>query len=277
MAGIMSPSVQNLVVGKGFAIFRPVGAVNFTHLGNCPKLVYSPKVTVLPHFSEMQGTKVQDFSAITQLGGELSIDMEEMTAFNLSLFFLGNTNYSNPAAPAINIYSQDAQIAGEFQFWATNNVGPRWMFDLPNVLVHPTGQWSPISDGYQAMTVTMDHVVSDNGIWGTITQLPAVGTVVPENVLPPFITGPTNVGDTPAAFAQVGEVMTANIGAWIIGYGTGVTYQWNSNGTPIGGATNKTYTPVNGDISHTLTVTVTITNNVGSATATSAATMPVHS
>lgn len=272
MAGILSPDVRNLQVGKGFLLFTPEGG-SVSHLGNCPKVVYTPRVTVLPHFSAMSGTKVQDFSIITQKGGEVAVDMEEMTANNLSLFFLGSVDSTDPDNVTVGIFDELQQIRGRLQYYATNDVGPRWYMDLTRVLLSPQGNFNPISDQYNVMTVTMTHVVDDSGLFGTLSLKPDVSTIAPENVLAPFISGPLHPGDTPA-FAQVGEVMTVSVGAWI--GSQGYTFQWKSGGSAISGQTEATYTPVVGDEGQTLTCDVTATNSVGSTTVTSGATMAVH-
>src|ERR1017187_6194965 len=210
MPGILSPSVKNLVIGKGFALFQPDYAITPYHLGNCPKLTYTPKVIQLPHFSEMAGTKVQDFSVITQKGGELSIDMEERTLNNLSLFFLADEDITNPTQPKIDIFSKLSAIQGQFWFYATNDVGPRWNMYLSQVILNPTSPYEPISDAYAAMTVQAVHVIDSTGLWVYLQLQPDVSTVAPQNVLLPFITGPQLPGDVPAA-SFVGEIMTANI------------------------------------------------------------------
>src|SRR5216683_4076492 len=94
MAGIIAPNVQNLSIPKGFLFLKRTTDAAFFAVGNCTKVVYTPKVTVLPHFSEMAGTKVQDFSVITQKGGEISFDAEERIANNLALFFLGEGSFT---------------------------------------------------------------------------------------------------------------------------------------------------------------------------------------
>jgi hypothetical protein len=272
MSGIISPNAKNYVVGKGFAIFTPDGGVA-THIGNMPKFIYTPEVNILPHFSSMAGIKVQDFSTILQAGGKIAADLEEMTAFNLSLFFNGDVNSTNPDAVTVGIYDQLEQISGALSFYATNNVGPRWNFNFTRVLLNPTGTFNPISDAYNAMTVNMTHVIDDQGLFGTIVLQPDIKTISPVNVLLPFIDGPLHLGDQPA-FAKVGEVMTANTGQWIAAQG--YAYQWKKGGVDIGGAVAKTYVPVSGDIGATLTVKVTATNTNGSTIATSGPTMAVH-
>lgn len=273
MAGILSPDQHNYVVGKGFLLFQPSDALVPFHIGNVPKYNYTPKVEVLPHFSEMAGTKVQDFSVILQKGGEISIDMEEMTANNMSLFFMGDIDASHPNAVVVNIYSKLSQIEGQLWFYATNDVGPRWYQYLTKVLLNPTGTFDPISDKYNVMTVNGAHVIDGTGLFGTLTLMQPVAVIVPENVLLPFITGPLNQGEQPT-YAEQGEILYANIGAWV-GISTKVTFQWLANGSAITGAVTQTYTPIAGDAGKTLSVTVTGFNPNGSASATSAITRPV--
>lgn len=273
MPGIQSPDVKNLTIPKGFSIFTPEGAVNPTHLGKISKSVYTPKVTILPHFAQDVGTKVQDFSAITQLGGELAVTLEEMTAFNVALFFLGDADFTDPNAVLVTIFSQRKQIAGRWQFIATNDVGPRWYLDLHRVLISPTGAFNMIDDKYGELPLNAAHVIDDDGTWGTALLKPDVSTVAPENIFLPFIVGPLNPGMTPA-FAKVGEVMTANVGAWV--GQVGVAYQWKAAGVNVVGATSKTYVPQVADEGKELTVQVTMTNPVGSTVATSGPTQDVH-
>lgn len=267
MAGILAPDVRNLTVGKGFLIFTPEGGVA-THLGNCPKLVYTPKVTTLPHFSSMAGTKIQDFSVITQKGGELTADLEEQTLFNLNMFFMGSIT-----GTTISLLAQLNQVRGRLQFTATNDVGPRWSFDFTRVMIAPSGAFNPISDAYNVMPITMQHVADDTGLFGTATLLGDVSTVPPSNIFAPFISGPLNPEQSPA-FAQVGEVMNVNVGAWVgvVSY----TFQWAADGVDISGATNLSYTVQVGDSGAVLTCDVTATNAAGSTTVTTAPTSAVH-
>lgn len=66
------------------------------------------------------------------------------------------------------------------------------------------------------------------------------------------------------------EVLTAYEGVWA-NEPTSFTYVWENGGTPISGATSKTYTTVSGDSGDSITVVVTAINSAGSASAESAA------
>lgn len=272
MSGIFAPDVRNLAVGRGFCLFKADGATSFEHLGNCPKIVYTTGVTVLPHFNVQLGTKVQDLSVILQKGGKMSVTMEERTFGNLQKFFLASSLAHGHTAE-LAIYGLQNQIQGEFKFIATNDVGPRWYFDLTRVLIAPTGAMEFIDENaYSNFTVEMTHVVDDNLTFGTLTLQPDVSTISPQNILLPFISGSLNEITQPFA-PIVGELLTCNLGGWV-GLVT-VSFQWKGNGTPIPGATTRSYTPVVGDLGHTLTVDVTAFNPQGSTLVTTIATLAV--
>src|SRR2546423_4037077 len=83
----------------------------------------------------------------------------------------------------------------------------------------------------------------------------AAAAATPQNTSLPTISGTPKVGST----------QTADNGTWS-NTPTSFAYQWQrcaSDGTGCGdlsGATSKTYTPVSGDVGHTLRVVVTAMN-----------------
>lgn len=274
MPGIQSPNPRNYAVSKGFCIFTPDDTLVPQHLGNMTQWLYTPKVELLPHYSTMAPIKVQDFTTILQAGGSVRADLEEMTARNLSLFFQGSYDATDPNAVVVGIYDVLESITGRMQFYATNNVGPRYVFDLTRVQITPADALNMISDAYNKMPLTFSHIIDDEGLYGSITLQPDIRTITPANILLPFIDGPLNLGQSPA-FAKVGEVMAANVGQWV--GSQGFAYQWKKDSVIIGGATTKTYIPVTGDIGGVLTVAITARNGNGTTTATSGPTAAVHS
>jgi len=105
-------------------------------------------------------------------------------------------------------------------------------------------------DDKMVMSVTMK-------ITGVITMAAAAA---PSNSILPAISGALTEG----------SVLTAYEGEWAA-EPTSFTYVWKNAGTPIGGATAKTYTILAGDSGDAITVAVTGVNSAGSASATSAA------
>ncbi len=85
----------------------------------------------------------------------------------------------------------------------------------------------------------------------------------------PLYKGPI-VGGT----ISVGQTASCSSGDFS-GGGLTYTYQWLRDGTAIAGATNRTYSIQGSDSTHLLSCKVTATNSKGSASATSAQTVPV--
>jgi hypothetical protein len=271
--GVTSPDVGNLAVGKGFILFKPTDQSSFFHVGNVPTFTFTPKATVLDHYTAMAGSKIKDLSIITEKSGEVKMDLEELTAQNLAMLVMGTvgTDASTPANPQVQIFSRSSFV-GELKFYATNEVGPRWYVDLLSVNLVPSGDFSQIVDNaFMKMPIT-GSVQAIDGVFGTMTLMGPVSAVAPTNVLLPTITG---MSGTPAGTPHAGDILTANIGAWV--GPTSYTYAWQSGTTgtftPIVGQTSKTYTVVSGDTGKAFEVIVTGVNSKGSTPATSAPTL----
>jgi hypothetical protein len=114
----------------------------------------------------------------------------------------------------------------------------------------------------QTHSLTCTVTASNAGGAGTPAQSVSVAipgspvtTPLPVNTAVPTISG----------IARVGQSLSCSQGAWS-NSPTGYTYQWNRDGTPIGGATNVTYTVQAADQTHSLTCTVTASNAGGAGT-----------
>jgi hypothetical protein len=87
-------------------------------------------------------------------------------------------------------------------------------------------------------------------------------TIIPVNTTVPSVTGTV----------EVGHILVVNQGTWT-NSPTSYTYQWQSAGTNVGGATEITYTPVSGDIGNLITVQETASNSAGAGAAGASATV----
>jgi hypothetical protein len=128
--------------------------------------------------------------------------------------------------------------------------------------VHPTGkyiQWQGYVTDFEAEAPTEDKQMATLSIKrsGVAT---AYAVAAPSNSVLPAISG----------LLEVAAVLTAYEGVWA-NEPTSYTYQWENAGTPIGGATSRTYTVQAGDAGDLITVVVTATNAHSSVTAESAA------
>lgn len=128
--------------------------------------------------------------------------------------------------------------------------------------VHPTGkyiQWDGYIEDFETEAPTEDKQMATLSIKrsGSFSR---VAASAPTNSVKPAISG----------VADEGEVLTAFEGVWA-NEPTSFSYVWENAGTPIVGATSKTYTVQASDAGDAITVVVTATNSAGSGNAESAA------
>lgn len=99
-----------------------------------------------------------------------------------------------------------------------------------------------------------------SGTAATFSGLSVAGAAIPGNTVLPVISGTATSGST----------LTTTNGTWT-NSPTSFTYQWTRADTitPISGATASTYVLTATDVGHTITVSVTATNAIGSTSATS--------
>ena len=269
MPGIFSPSPQNISVLKGFLLFQRQGLdPTPVHLGNATKITYTADAPVLPHFTEMAGIKIQDNAVITQVGGTIEATLEEQTAYNTGLYFLGSPEYNDPDAADIPIYSIQSPIQGQLWLYGTNIVGPRWYFYLSNVLLAPKGGFDMISDGWASIPLAGYHLADANGTFGTRSLQPPVQNITPENIIAPFIQNTATaeyIGNIPT-YAAVGQQLLASSGQWIAAVQYSVQWYDSTSGI-IAGATSNYYTPTVANEGHTLYATFVGINSNGSSAA----------
>jgi hypothetical protein len=111
----------------------------------------------------------------------------------------------------------------------------------------------PSDEGH---TLTCTVTAADGAGAGTPATSTGVAVQVP--VLVPVDTAPPTISGTPSA----GQTLTCSTGVWS-NVPTGYAYQWSRDGVAIAGATGRTYTVLGADEGHTLTCTVTASNEAG--------------
>ena len=154
--------------------------------------------------------------------------------------------------------------------------------------------WADIdpSGTFQVNVSSGQVTVLNNALLGDFYANPSfpvtfsVSGVVPSRAPAILTISVTEIAKTPVNTAlpvlsgnrAVGSILSTTTGTWQRmepQFTPSFTYQWNRNGTPIGGATATTYSLVTADTGTTITCTVTAINSVGSAAATSAPTSQI--
>jgi len=126
----------------------------------------------------------------------------------------------------------------------------------------------PVTDGEPidtstagSFTLTVTATASDSPTdTATATTSYTVLEAPPANTGQPGVSGST----------QVGQTLTCSTGTWSGGVPQTYMYQWLRDGSVISAATNAAYVLQAADQGHTVACTVTATNGVGNASATSA-------
>ena len=165
----VSPSVENYHIGKGILSFKEAGGATFVDLGNAPSFVYTPTVEKKEHFSSREGIKTKDFTAITQIGATIKVQLDEITGLNLSFFALGDIDETTPGEVTINGLSK-AEFVGDIQVTGTNDIGQQVDFTA-TVSFIPAGDFSFITaeDDFTILELEAEVQKGTDGFFGVWT------------------------------------------------------------------------------------------------------------
>lgn len=205
-------------------------------------------------------TTIGSLSTVPETGDEYDdVAFESLSTAE----YVHNTGAKNVPSSTTGI-GRDLTDAGQIAVRAANGVNSYYNFRL----TYPDGT----IDYYKAKV--QGYRTAPGGLTGNIMASiklqPKPGSfsegnagAAPANTVLPAISG----------IAQVGVTLTAQPGTWT--NNPTFTYQWKLDGSNISGATDSTYVVLVGQIGSYLSVTVTGTNPIGNASATSAATADV--
>jgi len=165
---LTSPNVDNYYLGTGIVSIKMASDSGYIDVGNVTSLIFTPKVSLLDHFSSRTGTKSLDLSVVVEKQAELKITMEEYTARNLMMMLLGTLTETGLVAH-IDIMTT-SQISAGVKFVGANDIGPKWNLTFPLTQISPTGALNPINDGKWGMIEMNAKVLADGtGSFGTAT------------------------------------------------------------------------------------------------------------
>lgn len=153
---LLSPNIGNYYIGKGIVSIKLLGESAFVDCGNVPQFEFQAKVTQLDHFSSRTGVRVKDFTAVIELAGTLTMQMEELTARNMGFALLGLPNDGvSPGPETINVFSNPV-IYGAVKFVGTNDIGPLWTVNFPLVKLSPSKALSLIDNKWGTIDLEGD-------------------------------------------------------------------------------------------------------------------------
>jgi hypothetical protein len=177
---LSSPNIGNYYVGKGICSIKLLGESDYTDCGNVPTFEFMAKVTNLDHYSSRTGVRVKDFTAVIEISGSLTIQMEELTARNMGFAMLGlPTGGPSPMPDTIDVLGTPV-IYGSVKFVGTNDIGPLWTVIFPLVKLSPSKAISLIANTWGTIDLEGDVLYDAlSGGFGTATvTLPATPTNV---------------------------------------------------------------------------------------------------
>lgn len=140
----------------------------------------------------------------------------------------------------------------------------QWQRDAVDIAGATSSTYTLVAADAGAAITLVFSITNSEGSDGPVTS----NTINADALAVPVITGVPTISGT----ADVGEVLTATAASVSGNPPPSTTWQWERDGTPIGGATSSTYTVVLADENAAITVVQTETNTQGSDTAESAAT-----
>ena len=206
---------DNYLYGKGRLYFRRDGEDGYLDLGNVPKFEINVELSKTDHYSSRSGTKQKDKSVVTEKKANAAFDLEEYSAENLDLAFLGDGVQAG------------AQSAGSIDAQAVLTVANRFVAlgktDISILrIAHGTVAGGPfqvgetITGGTSAATAKIAWVGS-----GFIECIDVSGTFAAGET----ITGGTSTGSATASGAEtLSDAVVVDAAAPTVRYALGADY-----------------------------------------------------
>ena len=167
---MQAPNIENYYIGKGKISFKAVGESLYRDLGNVTTFELTPNLTKLDHFSSREGVKKKDRAVVTEKAMTVRIVTDEWDTENVRLALLGGeTEIDSDGRTIFEIFKSNA-VTGALRFEGTNEVGPKFQYDLPTVEFIPQNAVNPLSEEWGTLELQGD-VTAATGSFGTVTLL----------------------------------------------------------------------------------------------------------
>ncbi len=86
----LAHDIDNYLFGKGRVYFKSKDGEGYIDLGNVPKFGIEVEVEKSEHFSSRSGTRNKDLSVVQEVSAKSSLTLEEASAENLDIAFMGD-------------------------------------------------------------------------------------------------------------------------------------------------------------------------------------------
>ena len=155
-----------LYVGKGIVSYKGDGDVDYVEMGNAPSVALQLSQETLDHYSSQEGIKQKDKTVTISQSGTLTLTLEEITARNLRLAMMGDSETDSDGNTIINVGTQSS-VEGWIRFRGTNSVGLQLNYDA-KVSIRPSDPFNFVGDDWGQLSLTAEVLATD-GALGQIT------------------------------------------------------------------------------------------------------------
>lgn len=131
-----TPGGEPLTLTSDGADLRVI-ALTWVRLGEVPKCTWTPKVEKKEHKSNQSGVEEVDKTLITGKSAMVSLEVEEMSSFNLGLITGGTVAADGTAGDIITLLDQPARTVA-LKVEGTND-GQRTRLVVPKITLTPSG------------------------------------------------------------------------------------------------------------------------------------------
>ena len=166
---VLSPNTDNYIIGKGIVYIKGEADPDYVDVGNVPEFEVTPNIESLDHFSSRAGTRSKDKSVIQTKSMTLRLVLEEFTPRNLGLALLGVPNTADVNGITIPVFQENA-ITVAVKLVGTNDIGPKWTYEFPEVDFKPSAAIALISEEWGQLEVEGEILYqSGSDSFGTAT------------------------------------------------------------------------------------------------------------